>query len=61
MTEDEFLDRIGEILYAELQEWQVDALIEVMRMAQPEWVAIGDDPMVGGVGEAPPVHTWRLN
>ena len=56
MNEDELMDRLAEML----EEWQVDALVEIIRR-EPEWVAIGEDPMLGMLGEAPPEHTWRLN
>jgi hypothetical protein len=60
MEEDELMEVLGEML----EEWQVDVLIELIRR-QPEWVAIGVDPVVGLVvglvGDAPPDWTWLLN
>ena len=60
MREDEFLQRIEENIHDNLSEQVVDELIEIIRR-QPAWVAVGKDPMVGGVGEAPPDWTWDLN
>ncbi len=34
MTEDEFMERIGEILYAELQEWQVDVQVDILSQGE---------------------------
>ena len=56
MNEDELMDRLAEML----EEWQVDALVEIIRR-EPEWVAVGRDPMLGMLGEAPEEWTWNLN
>jgi hypothetical protein len=56
IPEDDLMERLLEML----GEWQVDALVEMIRK-QPHWVAVGRDPVEGFVGEAPPERVWRLN